>query len=172
MKKIISYFLASKYKETIAGALFVGVMGFMVMFLYEKKAVNPNNGALYAYAIFNKADGLLLGADVRIAGINIGKVIDMHLFDNNKMRLKIGFTKKYDLAIDSSLAIETDGILGGKYIEILPGGDWTNIKNGDTFSYTQDALILSELMDKINAYMRDKKAPQPPIDATIEIEKE
>ena len=61
------------------------------------------------------------------------------------------------IPVDSSVIIETDGLLGAKHIEIVPGADEELCVSGGELEYTQDALILSELMDKVNAYMREKK---------------
>ena len=75
----------------------------------------------------------------------------------------MSFDRPIELSVDSSVTIETDGLLGAKHIEIVPGGDEEMLESGDDVSYTQDALILSELMDKVMAYMREKKnKPEQP----------
>jgi len=52
---------------------------------------------------------------------------------------------------DQPKAIEylSNGILGGKYIEIEPGGSEDYITPGGEFTYTQDAMVLEELLDRI-----------------------
>ena len=67
------------------------------------------------------------------------------------------FDRYFEIPVDSSISIETDGIMGSKHLEILPGGDEEMMENGDSFGYMQDSLILSELLDKVNAFMKDKK---------------
>lgn len=39
----------------------------------------------------------------------------------------------------------------------MPGGDDEVLASGDVISYTQDALLIDELLEKVNEYMRQKK---------------
>ena len=50
---------------------------------------------------------------------------------------------------DSSAAIVSSGIMGNKYIEIEPGGSEDLLSQGDEFAYTQDAMVLEELVERI-----------------------
>ena len=59
--------------------------------------------------------------------------------------------------MDSSIQIETDGLMGPKHLEIVPGADDEILQNGETFGYTQDVMILNDLLEKVLAYMKDKK---------------
>lgn len=52
---------------------------------------------------------------------------------------------------DTAAIIETAGLFGAKYIELQPGGALDNLAPGDSISYTQDAVILEELLAKIVA---------------------
>ena len=109
-------------------------------------------------ATFSKADGLLPSSEVRLAGIRVGQIGEQALAENGyQVVVQLIFDKRLDIPVDSSISIETDGIMGAKHLEILPGGDEELMQNGEMFSYTQDSLILNELLDKVNAYMRDKK---------------
>jgi phospholipid/cholesterol/gamma-HCH transport system substrate-binding protein len=73
------------------------------------------------------------------------------------VRTTLAFDKKLDLPIDTSVSIETDGIFGSKHIELISGGDEELFVSGDTIAYTQDALLLDELLEKLNAFMANKK---------------
>ena len=50
---------------------------------------------------------------------------------------------------DSSASIVSSGLMGPKYIEIEPGGSFDMIAPGGEFSYTQDAMVIEELLDRI-----------------------
>ena len=50
---------------------------------------------------------------------------------------------------DSSASIVSSGIMGAKYIEIEPGGSEDYLQPGGEFSYTQDAMVIEELVDRI-----------------------
>ncbi len=158
--------LTTENREILAGALLVVLLGFVLMGVHSKSAMDKDKQGFYLYAPFTKSDGLMNGADVRIAGIKVGRVIDQTLGEGYQVNVRIGFDKPMELSTDSSAVIETDGLLGSKYLEIIPGGEEEFLAVGDELMYTQDALILTELMDKVNAYMREKKAPQTTSDAT------
>ncbi len=149
--------LTTENREILAGGILVVLLGFILMFVHSKSAMDKDNEGFYLYAPFTKSDGLMNGADVRVAGIKVGRILDQTLGDRYQVRVKIGFDKPIELSADSSAIIETDGLLGSKYLEIIPGGDDEILVVGDELAYTQDALILTELMDKVNAYMREKK---------------
>ena len=149
--------LKTENKEIIAGTVLVVLLGGLLGFVHAKSAVENDARAFYLYAPFSKADGLMNGADVRIAGIKVGEVEGQKLGNGYQVLVKLGFDKKIELSVDTSVVIETDGLLGSKYLEIVPGADEEMLESGDEIAYTQDAVILTELMDKVNAYMREKK---------------
>ena len=149
--------ISTENKEAIAGTFLVLLLGGALAFLHSREAMEKDNEGFVLYAPFTKADGLMTGADVRVSGIKVGRVLDQELADGYRVKVKMGFDKEIALSDDSSAIIETDGLLGSKYLEIIPGGSDDILKSGDEVLYTQDAMILSELMDKINAYMREKK---------------
>ena len=142
-------------KELLAGVvillLFVGVF-----FLIPKSATDTTKRPFVLYADFAKSDGVMLGADVRVAGIKVGQVSGQKLHSGYRVRMELSFNKPVELSVDSSIAIETDGILGSKYLEIAPGAEDENLKPNDVFIYTQDALLIDELLEKLNSYMHAK----------------
>ena len=97
------------------------------------------------------------GAEVRVAGLKVGHVAAQKLNEQYGVRMTLSFDKPLELSTDSSANIETDGLLGAKYVELSPGGDDENLTNGGEIIYTQDALLLDELLEKVNDYMRAKK---------------
>ncbi len=100
-------------------------------------------------ARFGRTDGLAVGNDVRMAGINVGKVINAQIDENYNAILTLEIQDKIKIPDDSSASIVSDGILGGKYIEIEPGGSEDFLAPQGEFSYTQDAMVLEELLDRI-----------------------
>ena len=55
---------------------------------------------------------------------------------------------KIKLPSDSEIAITTEGLLGGSYVSISPGGSDTFMKENEKFSYTQSSLSLNNLLQK------------------------
>ena len=97
-----------------------------------------------------------MGAPVRMSGLPVGHVFALDFGDNFLVRVTLSFDRKFDLPVDSSVSIETDGILGSKHVELIPGADDELLESGDDLSYTQDVLLLDELLNKLNTYMAHK----------------
>lgn len=100
-------------------------------------------------ARFGRTDGLAVGNAVRMAGINVGKVISARIDENYNAILTLEIKDNVKIPDDSSASIVSDGILGSKYIEIEPGGSEDYLQPQGEFSYTQDAMVLEELLDRI-----------------------
>lgn len=100
-------------------------------------------------ARFGRTDGLAVGNAVRMAGINVGKVINARIDENYNAILTLEIKDNVKIPDDSSASIVSDGILGNKYIEIEPGGSEDYLPPQGEFSYTQDAMVLEELLDRI-----------------------
>lgn len=144
-------------KEIVAGIGLTLLLIVCLIFVHAKAVLDKKESAFILYAPFNQSDGLMNGADVRMAGIKVGRVVDQVLGENYQVVVKMEFFKPMKISTDSSAIIETDGLLGSKHIEIVAGADDEMCESHDELEYTQDALILSDLMDKVNAYMREKK---------------
>ena len=148
-------------KEILVGLLLTILLGIVLTFVHNRSVHHHAINSFILNATFTKADGLPQNGEVRLAGINVGRIGEQTLSPNgHQVVVQLIFDKHLDIPMDSSVSIETDGIMGAKHVEILPGGDEEMMKNGDMFSYTQDALIMNELLEKVNAYMRDKKESQ------------
>ena len=69
--------------------------------------------------------------------------------------------ENYQVPRDSSASIVSSGIMGDKYIEIEPGGSEEMLAEGGEFAYTQDAMVIEELIERIigigKAKRQDKK---------------
>lgn len=131
-----------------------------------------NLGRSYnVYASFGRTDGLQVGDAVRMSGITIGRVIAAELDENFNSKLTFSIDSQYKIPTDSSASIVSFGLLGGKYVEIEVGGEEDYIKAGENFSYTQDAMILEELLDRIISIGKGKRL-QKSIEEPSEGEKE
>ena len=116
-----------------------------------RKDISHKDGGNYykVYARYNRTDGLLVGDLVRLAGMDIGRVVAARLDDNFKAILTLELNDNVKIPDDSSAAIVSSGIMGNKYIEIEPGGSEDMLTNGSEFAYTQDAMVLEELIERI-----------------------
>lgn len=121
------------------------------LFVTARKSISHVDGGEYysLNARFNRTDGLLVGDLVRLAGVNVGKVVNARLDDNFKAILTLEIKDGINLPDDSSASIVSTGMMGPKYIEIEPGGSEDLIPRGGEFAYTQDAMVVEELLDRI-----------------------
>ena len=149
--------MKTENKEIFAGVLLVLLLVVCVMCLHARSALDKKETAFVLYAPFHQTDGLMNGADVRIAGLKVGRVVEQSLNENYQVIVKMEFLEPIEISIDSSVSIETDGLMGAKYLEIVPGAEDEVCASGYELEYTQDALILTDLMEKVNAYMVAKK---------------
>ena len=140
----------SKYLK-IGFSVALGILLTIAFWIINNKRVTHlENGKYYQIiARFNRTDGLLVGDLVRLGGINIGKVVDASLDDNFKAIMTLEVKDSVQIPDDSSASIVSSGMMGTKYIEIEPGGSEDMIIPGGEFSYTQDAMVMEELLDRI-----------------------
>lgn len=151
----------------IALICFGGMFCFMAFSTNKYRHINEN--VYHVTATFGRTDGLLTGDKVRLAGIDVGRVSGAVLDDNFNAVLTLEIKDGILIPDDSSASIVSSGLMGSKYIEIEPGGSEEYIGDGGQFSYTQDAMVLEELLDRIIALGKAKKNPQTDsADATSE----
>ena len=123
-------------KIGIYTVLIIAVLACAYM-VKSKMAMHDEQSSYYSLlARFGRTDGLSVGDPVRIAGIDIGSVINAELDQNYKAVLTLEIKDGIKIPADSSVAIVSDGVLGSKYIEIEPGGDEEYLQDDAEFSYT------------------------------------
>ena len=76
-------------------------------------------------------------------------MVDAKLDENFKAIMTLEIKDGILLPDDSSASIVSSGLMGAKYIEIEPGGSMDMIEPGGEFAYTQDAMVVEELLDRI-----------------------
>lgn len=98
-------------------------------------------------ASFRSAEGVTVGTDVRMAGVSVGTVTDLDL---NPETFRADATFAIDDGIfvpeDTSAAVATEGLLGGTYIDLQPGGSPFNLEPGSEILDTQSAVSLITLL--------------------------
>ena len=102
------------------------------------------------YARFENIGGLAVRAKVTIAGVVVGKVVAIEL-DQSRFSARLQMEIDSDvnqLSMDTTASILTEGLLGGKYIGLVPGAEEEYLKDGDEIYDTQSALVLEELIGK------------------------
>jgi phospholipid/cholesterol/gamma-HCH transport system substrate-binding protein len=88
-----------------------------------------------------------------MSGVRLGEVSAIR-FDPKSFKavVTMRIAPQYDQIPDDSFAsIQTQGLLGGKYIGLSPGGSDTFLKNGSHIDQTQSAIVLESIINKFFA---------------------
>ena len=142
----------NKYLKFFLGFIFLVVL--VDLMLIDRK--KDKQDMMVLSATFNKVDGLNVGANVMISGINVGFVKNINL-ENSYPKITMMVNKNLKISNDSSISIQTDGLFGSKFLVIEIGGEENFLNNGDSFSYTEDSILLQELLDNIIKLGESKK---------------
>lgn len=134
--------------ETLTGALVLVVAICFLAYAVAHSGQSTGSGYLLK-AQFDHIDGLAIGGDVRIAGVKVGSVTD-ETINPKSFAATVSMTVRDDIHLpkDTGASIDSESLLGGKYISLSPGGDETDIKPGGTITVTQSSVSLEQLLGK------------------------
>lgn len=157
--------MEDKYSNEEIKSIRIGIIAVIVILLVSFITISHNAsiknrgiGDTYnIYASFGRTDGLNVGDVVRLSGVTIGRVSKAELDENFNTRLTLNIGKKYKIPEDSSASIVSFGLIGGKYVEIEVGGAEEYVPENGHINYTQDAIVLEELLDRIIAMGKSKR---------------
>lgn len=147
-------------REFAVGAISLLLLATILIISYKahrESARIPGSGYELS-AVFNRAGGVAPGMPVQIAGIPVGAVEVIELTPDYRARVKMRIDDHIQLPRDTAAAIHTDGLFGGKFMLLEPGGDAAMLQDGGTIAFTQDAVVINELLDLIIAEGRANRA--------------
>lgn len=139
--------------EVIIGAL---VLAFAGGFLaYAARSTGFSTGGSDNYdlvASFRSAEGVSLGVDVRMSGVKVGSVTALNL-NPETFRADATLSLRSDIPVptDSTAIVQTESLLGGTFVELVPGGSFDNYQAGDVILDTQGAVSIVNLLAKFAA---------------------
>jgi len=136
---------------------------FLAMQLPQSGLKLPGTKAGYRVsADFDNIGDLKVGSPVTMAGVNMGEVESIR-FDSRTYKAVVGMRidpQYRQIPDDSFASIQTQGLLGGKYIGLSPGGSDTYLKDGSHIDQTQSAIVLESLINKLFASFANKSGDQ------------
>ncbi len=152
--------MKSETKELVAGAL-AFLTAVVVFYLIGASSVLHGRSDTYTLsARFNQTDGLIVGSDVRLAGLKVGRVVSQRLDDYYGVVVTFSLPKHIQLPEDSGAAVQSSGLIGTKYIELQPGGAEDMLQTGDFIEFTQDSPNLQNLLDKVISLSKANRQKQ------------
>lgn len=117
-------------------------------------------------ANFDNIGSLKVRAPVKSAGVVVGRVAKITFDDKTYQAVVwVNLEKEYLFPKDSSAAILTSGLLGEQYLGLTPGSEEDNLSDGDKIRYTQDAVVLEQLISKFLYGSAEKQGAATPVNA-------
>ncbi|MHC0054443.1 outer membrane lipid asymmetry maintenance protein MlaD [Actibacterium sp. D379-3] len=139
----------NKIEVVVGGVVLAAAIGFLVYLTNATGVGSTVSGSYELTASFRSVEGVSVGTDVKMAGVKVGTITGLDL-NPVTFRADARFSIKNGLELpdDSAIVIASEGLLGGNYIEIVPGGSPINLEPGDEIEDTQGSVSLITLLMK------------------------
>ena len=138
------------FLDAFLGFIVLLITGLFIFYVYitlDTKLFKSDGFSLHAR--FENIDGIVTGSKVKLSGVNIGTVKSISLEPESYYAfITMNFDKKFSFPDDTEASVQLEGLLGGSYISILPGGSDVMLLNGQEILYTQGSTSLLNLMLK------------------------
>ena len=139
---------ADHTSEVVVGAVVIAAaVGFVIYATQFDGPAAPADGEYVLTASFRSAEGISVGTDVRMAGVKVGTVTALDL-NPQTFRADTEFTIDGALSLpeDTAVAIASEGLLGGSFVELVPGGSPFDLEPGAEIIDTQSSVSLITLL--------------------------
>jgi len=139
--------------------VFLGLV-ILVIFILSIGGFKTWSSGYHINLNFNFVNGIKVGAPVRFAGVDVGEVKTIKLEflpDENRSNVKLDVWVRniIKIPVDSSVWVNTLGLLGEKYVEIMPGADYSNVlKHGDCLVGV-DPLPIHQIFNNAENILRN-----------------
>ncbi len=148
--------------EILAGAIVLLVAGGFLAYAVTNSGRGGFSGpGLTLSAKFDRIDGLAPGADVRIAGVKVGSIVDQRIDPQTFLAvLTMRIDGSLRLPSDTSAEIASEGLLGGRFVALVPGGSDRILADGGEITLTQSAISLESLLGRFLFSSGTGQAPE------------
>lgn len=136
----------------IISCILIFIFGFSYL-----KGTSLLNSEKLVHALYQDVEGLVVGANITVSGLNVGKVKDID-FDDNFEKIKVTFSLREDLTFSNQSVAQLyeAGLIGGKAIAILPKYDTASVVKNDDILPSEIKPGLTELVNQQIAPLQDK----------------
>ena len=157
------WILRENASEVIVGAVVLIFAAGFLTYAAQATGFGRGDGSFTLTASFRSIEGVTVGTDVKLAGVKIGTVTATAL-NPATYRADTVFSLNSAVPIpdDSTAVVASEGLLGGNYIELVPGGSMDNLADGAEIVDTQGAVSLLDLLLK---YVGGSAPATPPVPA-------
>lgn len=135
--------------EVAMGAVVLAAAAGFLFYVMQVAGVGGLGRTYDLTASFRSVEGISVGTDVRLAGVKIGTISGIDLNPQTyRGDVNLAIDRGVDIPNDSAAVVASEGILGGNFIEIVPGGSFDVFAEGDEILDTQGAVSLISLLLK------------------------
>ena len=102
-------------------------------------------------ANFDNIGGLKIRAKVTVAGVTVGRVVNIEFDQHNnraEVTMKIDPTQLKNLLTDTSASILTAGLVGDNYVSLAPGWQGQTLTDAGVLTETFSAIVLEDLVSR------------------------
>ncbi len=138
--------------EVLVGGVVLACAVAFGVFASQSTGLSQSGAGYELGASFRSLEGVGVGTDVRLAGVKIGTVTGVTL-NPDTYRADTTFSISDGILVpdDSAIVISSEGLLGGNFVEVMPGGSPFYLEAGDQVEDTQGAVSLISLLVKFVA---------------------
>jgi phospholipid/cholesterol/gamma-HCH transport system substrate-binding protein len=141
--------MAYERAEILAGAAVLAVALGFTLYAARGAGLGGEGDSYPLTASFRSAEGVNVGTDVRLAGVKVGTVTDLKLNPETYFAdATISMRKDVAVPVDSTILVASEGLLGGTFVEVQPGGALESLEPGGEIEDTQGAVSLITLLMK------------------------
>lgn len=154
--------MASHTTEVITGGLVVAAAAGFMVYANQFSGLASPSGGYPLTASFRSAEGITVGTDVRLAGVKVGSVTAMDLNPETfRAETTISVDDGIALPDDTALVVSSEGLLGGNFLELLPGGSAFSYEPGAEILDTESSVSLIQLLLKFVTGGDDTAGTEP-----------
>jgi phospholipid/cholesterol/gamma-HCH transport system substrate-binding protein len=154
--------MAENRAEVMVGAAVLAVAAAFVFYAAQGAGLTREPDSYPLIASFRSVEGISVGSDVRLAGVKVGTITALTLNPQTYFAdASLAVKKDILLPTDSAILISSEGLLGGNFVEIVPGGALENLEPGAEIEDTQGAVSLITLLMKFVGGDAAAEAPAP-----------
>jgi len=132
----------------VGGVVLAAALGFAI-FAGQAAGLSGSSADYDLNASFRSIEGIGVGTDVRLAGVKVGTVSEVSLnAETFRADVELSMQNGIEIPDDSAAVIASEGLLGGNFVEIVPGGSPYALAAGDELLDTQGSVSLISLLLK------------------------
>jgi phospholipid/cholesterol/gamma-HCH transport system substrate-binding protein len=141
---------SNRYFEALIGTLTLLSCAFFLWFAFTQTAGQMGTKFYQLSALFPSVAGLENEAPVQMAGVRIGKVTHIQLDPANFMaKITFKVCDSVKIPTDSTAAITSRSLLGGKIVTLTPGIAEQNLAAGGVLTETQGPMDLEKMVSHL-----------------------